>query len=217
MEVIKWTIEALRIEASKFETRTKFHKNASGAYEAAKKLGIFNEICSHMPKRVVGKSKWNEEVLTKLIKQYSTIDEFRKNELAAKKYIYAHKLNHLFELIPSERTPSGYWNITSNLQEEALKYKSRSEFSKCSAGAYVAAKKAGVFENICQHMESINLPNNFWNEGEIRKVAKLCTNKVDFHTKYGGAYSAARRLNILDKVCEHMDNGMNPLHFLTAS
>ena len=48
--VNKWTLEALKIEASKFQTRTEFAKKASGAYTAALKMDCIDIVCNHMPK-----------------------------------------------------------------------------------------------------------------------------------------------------------------------
>ena len=46
----KWTLEVVKIEASKFQTRTEFSKKASGAYAAALKMKCIDIVCSHMPK-----------------------------------------------------------------------------------------------------------------------------------------------------------------------
>ena len=50
----KWTIRTLRVEAQKYETRTELSVKASGAYDAAIKLGCLDKICKHMvkPKRL---------------------------------------------------------------------------------------------------------------------------------------------------------------------
>jgi len=46
----KWTLEALKIEALRYQTRTEFSKGSSGAYDAAWKNGWLDIVCSHMPK-----------------------------------------------------------------------------------------------------------------------------------------------------------------------
>src|ERR1700687_181045 len=43
----KWTKENLFRLAHEYSTRSKFKADNSGAYKAAVKLGILNEICSH--------------------------------------------------------------------------------------------------------------------------------------------------------------------------
>lgn len=48
--VTKWTLEGVKIEAQKYQTRTEFCKKASGAYGAALRMGCINIVCNHMPK-----------------------------------------------------------------------------------------------------------------------------------------------------------------------
>ena len=45
------------------------------------------------------------------------------------------------------RKPRGYWT-KELLQEEALKYKTRNEFNKGSKGAYKAAHRKGILDDI---------------------------------------------------------------------
>jgi predicted GIY-YIG superfamily endonuclease len=44
-----WTEEKVLIEAKRWKSRSEFLKYASGAYEAAKKYGIYEEATAHMP------------------------------------------------------------------------------------------------------------------------------------------------------------------------
>lgn len=39
---------------------------------------------------------------------------------------------------------------------------------------------------------------------EILKVSLLCRTRTEFRLRYSGAYNSARKLGILDEVCEHM-------------
>lgn len=45
---ILWNKETCKIEALKYETRKDFNKESKGAYLTAHKLGILDDICSHM-------------------------------------------------------------------------------------------------------------------------------------------------------------------------
>ncbi len=45
---------------------------------------------------------------------------------------------------------------------------------------------------------------NIWKEESIKKEALLYTNRSSFRENSSGAYAAAVRLDILDKVCSHM-------------
>lgn len=44
----KWLKEELINEALKYKSREEFHLNSTGAYRAACRLGILNDICTHM-------------------------------------------------------------------------------------------------------------------------------------------------------------------------
>ena len=50
--------------------------------------------------------------------------------------------------------PPNYWTIKKCLSE-ALKYETRSEWSKKSHGSNHAAKKHGIYEECCKHMKII--------------------------------------------------------------
>ena len=53
--VQKWNEHTVREEALKHKTKTSFITNAYGAKDAAKRLGIYEEVCSHMDKNNLGK------------------------------------------------------------------------------------------------------------------------------------------------------------------
>jgi len=199
-----WTESLLLAKAKEFKTRTEFCRKASGAYEAAKRLDVFDKICTHMPKRKVIKSTWNITSVTKLIQQYEYIDDFRIKERKALKYIYRNKLNHLLDLIPSKKVKPSHWQDITNLKNEALKYTTRGEFCKNSAGAYSAATNLGVLGEVCTHMKFVNRPNNFWCKESILETALKYATKGEFIKNESGAYSAARRLDIVDEAYRHM-------------
>lgn len=47
----KWTTEALRLEALKYDTRLAFQKGSRSAYSQAQKHGVLDRVCRHMQKR----------------------------------------------------------------------------------------------------------------------------------------------------------------------
>lgn len=49
--------EALKERAMKFETRGEFLRNDANAYHAARRRGILNDVCAHMPKRANNRKK----------------------------------------------------------------------------------------------------------------------------------------------------------------
>lgn len=91
----------------------------------------------------------------------------------------------------------------SEILKEAKKYKSRSKFMRGSGGAYNRARKLGILDEVCQHMEL--LWEEKWNSESIADKAANFQTRIEFKKAYPNAYKAARRLNILDNVCQHME------------
>ena len=54
-----WTDKDLKIEAKKFQSRIKFSRKSYGAYQAALRRGLMDEICVH-----ISKFKWTQKTLT---------------------------------------------------------------------------------------------------------------------------------------------------------
>ena len=45
-----WTEDKIKIEAKKYKKKSHFKKGNGSAYQAAKRLGVLDKVCSHMPK-----------------------------------------------------------------------------------------------------------------------------------------------------------------------
>ncbi len=83
-----WPEKKLHKEALKFKTRSEFKENSESAYNIALKKGknFFNEICSHMPKRVDISSKnnpnfkWTTQKIHEEALKYKTRMEFKKKK-----------------------------------------------------------------------------------------------------------------------------------------
>src|ERR1700690_2603285 len=101
------------------------------------------------------------------------------------------------------------WYIDT-LKKEAAKYKTRSDFMRGNYGAYLAAKRWGLMEEICRHMpkhmdqSGENNPRFKWTVKLIKLEAIKYTKISDFIEKSHGAYKAAKRLDILNVICSHM-------------
>lgn len=99
-----------------------------------------------MSKHVKGYWK-NRENMMEEAKKYSTKEEFQKCNLYA--FLAAHKYGYIDEmdwLVKQKQHKNGYWNY-KHIEEEALKYKTKTEFSKGNATAYRAALKLGIIDD----------------------------------------------------------------------
>src|ERR1700744_6472373 len=155
MTNIRWTPEKLQEEALKYKTRMEFHKNTKWGYEQAKKMGIFERICSHMPKHAdqsgknAGRFKWTFEKLKEEASKYtSRIDFIKKSNNA---YSAARRNGFLDKICNHMEYLCHPWQ-EKEIREEALKYKSRSEFQKKNRKAYKAAAQRGILNEVCSHM-----------------------------------------------------------------
>lgn len=80
-------------------------------------------------------------------RKYSTKEEFKKGNLSA--FIAAYKYGYMDEmvwLVRQKQHKKGYWTY-EHIEEEALKYASKSEFAKYNNTAYRAALRLGVIDD----------------------------------------------------------------------
>ena len=89
----KWTKETIQKEAKKYKIKKEFYCKSGGAYNVARKLGILDEVCSHM---FCGRKKWTKETIQKEAKKYKTRSEFYLKSGGA--YFAARKLGILDEV-----------------------------------------------------------------------------------------------------------------------
>jgi len=93
-----------------------------------------------------------------------------------------------------------YWK-KENCILEAIKYKSRREFSIYSSGAYHSALVNKWMNEICAHM----IPKqHIWTKKECLKFSLKCNSKKEFEKKHPKAYSSAYKHKWLDEICSHM-------------
>ncbi|HXN74882.1 MAG TPA: hypothetical protein VN855_00130 [Candidatus Acidoferrum sp.] len=85
------------------------------------------------------------------------------------------------------------------IQQEALKYNTRTEFQ--SNSAYDAAQKRHILDEVCSHMKEIR---HSWTDEELQEEAFKYNTRKDFRNNNGSAYQLAFRRNILNKICFHM-------------
>ncbi len=88
---------------------------------------------------------------------------------------------------------------------EALKYKTKSEFSGKNASAYCSALKYGWLDEISSHMSQIiRKPKGYWTKELVHEIALQYQRRREFKLNSGDAYSFAWKNGFLDEVCVHM-------------
>ncbi len=87
------------------------------------------------------------------------------------------------------------------LRDEALKYKTRGAFRNESRSAYDTARRRGIIDSVCSHMEYVN---TYWSDEMLFSEARKYNTRSEFENGSPNAYTTARRREILEKVCKHM-------------
>jgi hypothetical protein len=205
MKCKKWTKEKIQVEALKYKSRVEFSIKSNGAYKAALKLKIIDEVCVHMLN--FRRKPWtNEELFLEAFK-YNTRSEFQKGSSGA--YDAAQRLGILEEICQHMTILRQEWSLEL-LKKEALKYDNRSDFAKNSPDAYQSAWKRKLLDTICSHMpehidmSGLNHPNYYWTDEMLALEALKYFTRLEFMKNNNGAYQTALKRKILDKICSHM-------------
>ena len=129
------------------------------------------------PTRPTRPTKWTELAIREEALKYSTRNEFNKKSNGA--YYGARRLGILEDVTahmerPTRPTRPTKWTELA-IREEALKYSTRNEFKKASNGAYTAARRLGIYEEVTSHMvcgaKVASYKNRKWTEQVIREEA----------------------------------------------
>ena len=98
---IKWTKEKCTDIAKKYNSKIEFSKNDLNAYNASRRNGWLEEICSHM-KPLKLKNYWTKEKCAEEALKYNTKSEFEKNSPSA--YVNAGKFGWRDEICSHMKT-----------------------------------------------------------------------------------------------------------------
>lgn len=148
--------------------------------------------------------KWTKKELIKEAIKYKSRVELQKNNGAAYNAIRKNGwLKEICSHMPLLQIPNG--SLTKEIcRIEALKYKTRTEFARKSAGAYDKSWKNNWLDDICSHMTSVQKPYNYWTKERCREEALKYETKNEFQKNSVRAYDKALKNNWLNEFCSHM-------------
>jgi hypothetical protein len=147
-----WTKQRCAEEALKYTNRSDFQRAGAGAYDAAYRNRWLNDICSHMVRQCNPNGYWTRERCAEEAAKYSTRSDFARNARSA--YYAALRKGFLRSVcahMSLAQTPANFWT-KKRCAEEALKFRTRSEFNKKAKGCYSAAYRNRWLNDICKHM-----------------------------------------------------------------
>jgi len=173
-----WSDDDLRQEALKYNTKTEFQKNSPSAGVAARSRGknFFDDITSHMNK--IKKDKWTDDELKQEALKYKTKVEFAKNNPSASQ-IAQRRGKEFWDDVTSHMNPLIHIWTDDELRQEALKYKTKSEFRDKSPKSFQVAIKRGkeFWDDVTSHMDILN---RTWSDDELRDEAAKYETLADF-------------------------------------
>ena len=145
-----WKIKKHVIEESKkYCNRTEFKKGSGNAYDSARKNKWLDEmtwLSNNHGKHPKGYWK-NKENMMNEAKKYKTKKDFKNGNLTA--YLAAYKYGYIDNMdwmVLKYEHKNGYWNY-KNIEKEALKCNTKTEFFKKYPTAYRAALKMGIIND----------------------------------------------------------------------
>lgn len=136
-------------ESRKFSSRTEFKKCSGNAYNSAVKNGWINQmpwLDENNGRHPKGYWKEKDNIMSEAM-NFSTKEEFKKGNLTA--FLAAYKYGYIDEmvwLVRQKQHKNGYWTY-ENIEREALKYNTKTEFFNGNQTAYRAALKMGVIDD----------------------------------------------------------------------
>jgi len=150
--------------------------------------------------------------------KYKLLEENLNSNDAIKKEIYWVDVYENNEWIMINSVKAGSlgsgglkWTIKS-LQEEANKYKTRKEFRENSS-AYIAAKSRKMLDELFKNHKNQGYSEKqvklgYWTEETLQEEANKYDNICEFTKNSVGAYNAARKKVLLEKLFKnHINNG----------
>ena len=219
----KYTKTLCKQIASQYSDKTEFHKNNSYFYRYISKRGWLDELCTHMTQKKKSNGYWTKEHCQEQALKYKKRIQFQKGNPAA--HSAAFKNGWLDEICAhmsyNEQEPK-IWT-KDRCKEEVCKYITRGGFKKNVPSAYKIAMNHGwlaeLFEDMPFHgyrNERVMIanenrePNNgprFWTEDRIVDETKKYGTITAFKRNSRGAYDAARKMNLLDKLKALLEAG----------
>lgn len=136
----KWTEEKILEEAQKYKTRSEFAKEKPGAYEFAVKHSLL-EKCVWFVESKKPNGYWTYEKCIEESKKYKYRGDYRTGSLGSYKVAFRNGWIDSFTWLQKQKPNIRRVWTKEKCREEALKYKSSSEFKKGNKSAYKAATR----------------------------------------------------------------------------
>ena len=156
------------------------------------------------------RKSWTKEKCLKVVEQYSTFKDFRKENndafLAARRHGWIEEIKSMLPLNVTK------WSNKSDVFIEAKKYKTKNEFRKKSKGAYEACSKNKWINDPSLNWEAPKFSKDYidkWTKEKCIEEAKKYEWKTDFIKKSPGAWAACKKMNCIDEATANLKIKLN--------
>ena len=135
-----WTYETCYEAAKKCSSYSEFARLYPGAVDkAGENKWIKDYIWFTRP--VAYNKKWTKETCEAEARKYKTIKDFRKLSASAYGIALTNKWINDYVWLKRSYVERGHWQVYENVFNEALKYKTRTEFARGNSSAYNSSKE----------------------------------------------------------------------------
>lgn len=198
-----WSKERCVEDALNYTNKGEWFKKSQSAYGAAQKNEWLDECCSHMCELQKPKCYWSKERCLEDALNYNTKSEWKKKSSGYSTSLRNNWIDECCGHMEEINRPNGYWK-KERCVEDALKYKTKNEWSKNSSG-YGAAQRNGWVNECCGHMEETNRPKGYWTKERCVEDALKYKTKSEWIKQSPSAYDSAHKNEWIDECCNHMD------------
>jgi len=112
------------------------------------------------------------------------------------------------------KKPRNYWTY-EKCKEEALKYKSITEFQKNSNGSYYSSLKNNWLNDICKHMIQKRKPNGYWTYEKCKEESLKYKTITDLQKGNISCYNICYKNKWINELCNHMVSPQKPRNYWT--
>jgi hypothetical protein len=197
------SLEQIRASAAQYPSRAAWERGDASAYYAAKRRGLMDEVCQHMPR---SPRKLTLETLKASAAPFKHRIDWIKADQSA--YICARErgvLDQVCAHMVPKPSASSHWTL-EDCKASAARFSSRRAWEKGEGAYFRHARANGWLDECCAHMRKG--PYNLkWTRETITTSAKRYSTKTAWHREASGAYVAAKRLGIFEEVTAHMQGG----------
>lgn len=146
------TLEVLIASAAPYASRTEWKKADPSAYISAHRRGLLDVVCAHMTRKIPPSGYWTLERCAQSAAAYTSRVAWAKAAPGA--YNHARRngwLDRCCAHMPKYQHAPMKWT-PEQIAASAQRFSSKTAWHRQEHGAYSAAKRLGIFDEVTAHM-----------------------------------------------------------------